>query len=209
MPTRSMAIRRGFSIIEATLAVLLIGTTLVAAMNVSVAASRASANANHHRQAQRLAQILMAEIMAQPASGANNTNAAGGTRLNNYDHVLDYEGLRQQPPTDMQGNALASANWAWGSNVAVRTAETVASRPLDLRMYHVTVFVELPDGGRVSLQALRSTSASLERVPFATTQQTVRVQATLTLRDGSAVHTAPLVRGQRPPEGSQPTVGVR
>lgn len=201
--------RRGFSIIEATLAVLLIGTTLVAALNVSAAAHRTSANANQRRQALRLAHVLMAEIMAQPASGTDSTNATGGVRLNNYDHVVDYEGLRQRPPTDIQGNALATGSWAWGSNVTLRGTESINARTLDLRLYQVTVFVEMPDGSQIFLRGFRSSSARLDRVPVVTGEATTTVPVRVSLPDGTSLRVAPMVRSQRPAEGSKPTMGVR
>lgn len=209
MSKRRATSRSGFSIIEATLATLLIGTTLVAAMNVSAAAHRASADANHRRDALRLAHVLMAEIMAQPASGTDATNAGAGPRLANFDHVLDYVGLRQSPPLDMQDNPLASNRWAWGVDITTRGNETVDTLTLDLRMYQIVVFVELPDGSRVQLTGLRSSSDALQRPPLVNQERTVQVPISITLPDGTTLTSSPMVWSERAPAGSKPTLGVR
>lgn len=200
---------RGFSIVEATLAMLLIGTTLVAAMNVSAAAHRTSANANQRQQAYRLAHVLMAEVMSQPAVGTDGSNASGGARLGNFDHIEDYDGYRQIPPRDSQNNLLVVGAWRWGVDLGTRASETIDSRVLDAGMRTVTVFVELPDGSRVHLRALRSSSARMEQGHKSVTQEIVQVPIEITLGDGSVLYAAPSVQANRPPAGSDPTVGVR
>jgi type II secretory pathway pseudopilin PulG len=201
--------RRGFSIVEATLAMLLIGTTLVAAMNVSAAAHRTSANANQRQQAYRLAQVLMAEVMSQPAVGTDGSNATGGARLGNFDHIEDYDGFNESPPRDALHNPLASASWRWGVTLGSRAPETIDARSLDAGMRTVLVFVELPDGSRVRLRALRSGSSRLERQHKVVSQEIVQVPIEIVLGDGSVLYAAPSVRAKRPPAGSDPTVGVR
>ncbi len=201
--------RRGFSIVEATLAMLLIGTTLVAAMNVSAAAHRTSASANQRQQAYRLAHVLMAEVMSQPAVGTDSTNAAGGARLGNFDHIEDYDGFSERPPRDSQNNPIGSSSWSWGVTLGTRASETIDSRVLDAGVRTVLVFVELPDGSRVRLRALRTSSARMERGHKSVTQEIVQVPIQITLGDGSVLHAAPSVRANRPPAGSNPTVGAR
>lgn len=201
--------RRAFSIVEATLAMLLIGTTLVAAMNVSAAAHRTSANANQRQQAYRLAHVLMAEVMSQPAVGTDSSNATGGARLGNFDHIEDYDGYRQRSPRDCQHNLLASSQWQWGVDLGTRASETIDSRVVDAGMRTVLVFVEMPDGSRVQLRALRNSSARMERGHKSVTQEIVQVPIEITLGDGSVLYAAPSVRANRPPAGSEPTVGVR
>lgn len=188
---------------------LLIGTTLVAAMNVSAAAHRTSADTNQRRQALRLAHVLMAEVMSQPAVGTDGTNAAGGQRLGNFDHIEDYDGFSERPPKDAQNSPLASSSWSWGVNLGTRASETIDSRVLDAGMRTVTVFVELPDGSRVHLRALRTTSARMEKGHKSVTQEIVQVPIEVTLQDGSTLYAAPSVRANRPPAGSAPTVGAR
>lgn len=201
--------RKGFSIIEATLAVILIGTAMVAALNVTAAASRTSASATERRMAERLAHSLMSEIMTQPASGADATSATSAPRLNNFDHILDYQGFRESPPTTADGTPCAPAGWEWSVAVTPRGTDTIDARTLDLRMYSVTVTVELPDGTTVSTQSLRGNAISVERVPVVDHARIVQVPVSITLPDGNVLRAAPQPMSARPPEGGRRTVTVR
>ncbi len=201
--------RRGFSIIEATLAVLLVGGAMVAAMNVAATANRASGAATQRRQAERLAHTLLAEALSMPAAGTDSTSATAAARLNNFDHLLDYQGFRESPPTTINGTACAPASWAWGVTVSARGSETIDARTLNLRMYQVTATVELPDGTTVAVQALRGNSSSLQRVPVADMERTVQVPITIRLPDGGVLHAAPEVASHRAPDSAGTTLGMR
>lgn len=201
--------RRGFSIIEATLAVLLVGGAMVAALNVAATANRASGAATQRRHAERLAHTLLAEALSMPAAGTNGTTPTAGARLNNFDHLLDYQGFRESPPTTINGTACAPATWAWGVTVTSRGSEDVGGRTLNLRMYQVTATVELPDGTTVSVRALRGDSTSLQRAPVADLQLTPQAAISIRLPDGGVLHAAPEVLSQRPPDRASRTTGVR
>lgn len=208
-PPRHPRSNRAFSIVEATLAVVLVGGALVAALNVASAASRTSGAATQRRQAERLAQTLLAEALSMPAAGTDSTNGTGGARLGNFDHLLDYNGFRESPPRTIEGTQCGPTGWAWGATVAARSSETIDARVLDLKMYQITVTVELPDGTTVSAQALRGDSSAVQRVPVATTNQTTRVSITIDMTDGSTLHAAPEVVSQRRADAATATMGVR
>lgn len=200
---------RGFSIIEATLAVLLVGGALVAALNVSAAASRTAAAASDRRTAEQLAHMLMAEVLAQPASGANPSNGASGTRLDVFNHVLDYNGFRESPPTMPDGTACAPAGWAWQVTISARAAEEIDGRMLDLKMLLVTVRVELPDGTYVALRALRARASGVDRASPAATEALLGVPITITMDDGTVRRANPAVRMNRPPDDTEVRKEVR
>lgn len=204
-----MVARRGFTIVESTLAVLVVGGALVAAINVAAVAHRANGAATQRRQAERLAHLLMAEVLMSPASGADGTTALAGPRLNNFDHILDYDGFRESPPTSVQGAALAPAGWAWSVALATRGPEMIDDDMLDLRMRQVSVTVEMPDGTEVSLRALRGNWSALQRTPVVDAERTVSVSLTIELADGADLHVAPMVRGQRVPDDARQNSGVR
>ena len=198
----------GFSIVEATLAVVLVGGALVAALNVAAAASRNNGAATQRRQAEALARSLLAEALAMPATATDSTNAASGTRLGNFDHLLDYDGFRESPPRAIDGTVIGPASWAWTVDVAPRSSETVDSRVLDLKMFQVTATVELPDGTLVRARALRGDSSAAQRVPTAQVEQTTQVAITMQLADGSVLFASPQVLGKRPPDAGDSTLGV-
>lgn len=194
---------------EATLAVVLVGGALVAALNVAATASRSSGAATQRRHAERLAQSLLAEALSMPATETDSTNASTAARLGNFDHLLDYHGFRESPPRAIDGTAIGPTGWAWGVTVASRAAETVASRVLDLKMYQVTATVELPDGTTVSARALRGDSSLVQRVPTANSSQVTQVAIAVELVDGARLFASPQVLANRPPDAAATTLEVR
>lgn len=199
----------GFSIIESTLAVLLIGGALVAALNVTAAASRTAAAASDRRMAEQLAHMLMAEVLAQPASGTNPSNGASGNRIDVFNHVLDYNGFRESPPTMPDGTACAPTDWAWQVDISGRAEEEIDGRMLDLKMLLVTVRVELPDGTQVALRALRARASGVDRASPAATESLVSVPIAITMDDGTVRRANPAVRINRPPDGTEVRKEVR
>ena len=200
---------RGFSIIEATLAVLLAGGALVAAINVSTAAQRVSGQAADRRYAEQLAHMLMAEVLAQPASGTNTTNGPTPMRLGSFDHVLDYDGLNESPPTTADGVQCAPAGWSWAVSITSRPAEDIDGRMLDLRMYLVTVRVRMPDGTQASLQALRGRTDTVERTPIVDTNAIVQVPVELRMANGTVRRAWPTIRASKTPDGAASRSEVR
>ncbi len=209
MRTRYTPIHRGFSIVEATLAVLLIGGTLVAAANVAITASRANGAATQRRQAEQLAHMLLAEALALPAAGIDSTGYNGGARLTDFDHLLDFDGFRESPMRTIDGQVFGPAGWAWGITLAARGSETVDARSLNLRMYQVTSTVELPDGTTITAQALRGNSASAERVPVVNTDDITQVLIEIELSDGTVLHSAPGAGALPPPNAPSRTSVVQ
>ena len=198
---------RGFSIIEATLAVVLVGSALVAALSVAAAASRTAASSSDRRQAMQLAHMLMDEIMAKPASGVNASNASTGRRIDTFTHVLDYDGFRESPPTTPDGQVCGPQGWEWRASVSERPAETFNASTVDLQMYQIAVRVNMPDGTYVLIASLRSRTSLLDRVPTSSIEAVTQVPISIRLNDGSEHYAQPEVRANRPPEGS--TVRVK
>lgn len=196
---------RGFSIVEATLAVLLIGGAMVAAMNVAMTASRANGAATQRRKAEKLAHTLLAEALALPAAGTDSTNATGGARLNNFDHLQDFDGFRESPPMTIDGRACAPTGWAWEIALAARGTDTIDAQSLDLRMTRITATVELPDGTTVSVQGLRGDSTAVERVPVVDGQDIIQTLISIQLSDGASLYAAPETGTVRPPNSVQRT----
>ncbi|MGD1916532.1 MAG: hypothetical protein ACFCBV_10135 [Phycisphaerales bacterium] len=194
--------RRGFSIIEATLAVVLVGTALVASLNVAAAASRTSATSSDRRQALQLAHMLMDEIMAQPASGTTTSNGSTGNRIDTFTHVTDYDGFRESPPTTANGEICGPDGWEWRASVSERPAESFDSRTVDFQMYQIAVRVVMPDGTEVVLASLRSRTNMLDRAPTSTVESVTQVPISMRLGDGTKHFAQPEVRANRPPEGA-------
>ncbi len=118
------ATRRGFSLIEAVIAMVLVSVMLTAALQ-TVAASRSSMSATAERaRAAALAERLMTEILALPyedpqspgGMGLESGEAGVGRVL--LDDVDDYHGLSESPPRDASGVELLDASGSrWSVSV--------------------------------------------------------------------------------------------
>ena len=113
-----LADRRGFSLIETVVSIVIVGGLFVAAMN-TVGASRTRQSKNAQRQrALLLGQDLMAEILqhgywdpaAQAGMGPDALEAVPGNR-SRFDDVDDYHGWSASPPQHNDGSAI---DWADG-----------------------------------------------------------------------------------------------
>jgi len=109
--------RRGFSLIEAVVSMVIVGGLFVVAMN-TVGASRTRQLANAQRRtALLLAEDLMAEILQRPYADPDQMQANGpetgestGNRMG-FDDVDDYFGWSASPPEYRDGTAIP---WADG-----------------------------------------------------------------------------------------------
>lgn len=120
---------RAFSMIETTVCILIVGITLVAALNTLGASVSGQSKTNDRSVGQLLAQALMSEILQQayvepvdtPAFGRESGESASSRA--NYDDVDDYDGYTESPPQMKDGTILTeyagwqrtvSVNWASG-----------------------------------------------------------------------------------------------
>ena len=109
--------RRGFTLVEAAIASVLVGGLLVTAMNLLGASRLTQARYADREFALVLADDLLQEILAQPYADPEDDTRLGiglnvgetlslRLELNDAD---DYDGYRDEPPVDGQGNAIAGA----------------------------------------------------------------------------------------------------
>jgi MSHA pilin protein MshD len=205
--------RRGLTLIEAAISVILVATLLVGAVGVmgSVARARQLQNARSRRIA--LAQALMAEIVQAhyvdpDVSGNFGTEFGewGGTRTD-FDDVDDYDGWSASPPEAKGGTALTGYE-GWTRQVAVhyvRSAppdDTVAG---DLGLKRITVSVTDDLGKKTTLVSLRSANGAFELAPeaAATVVTWVGVELQIGDEDATRINSA-AVRLNYPTDGSGP-----
>ncbi|HUU93283.1 MAG TPA: prepilin-type N-terminal cleavage/methylation domain-containing protein [Phycisphaerae bacterium] len=117
--------RRGFSLIEATMAMLLVAILLVAALSTLSAATTTSRISAERATGLLLAQDLMAEITcaayvepAQAPSFGPEGGEADGTR-SAFDDVDDYHNWDASPPERRDGTAIPDRT-TWRRSVQVR-----------------------------------------------------------------------------------------
>jgi type II secretory pathway pseudopilin PulG len=118
--TNPIRARRGFTLIEATVAItitVLAGSAILLGINSAIGTST---DMVRQQIAQGMAQQLTDEIMgamyAQPGSGAHQTSMSannwelGGTGRERYNDIDDFHGYQSQPPTDLYGTSLGTEN---------------------------------------------------------------------------------------------------
>ena len=111
--------RRGFSLVEVAVSLLLVGFLLVVSLNSAGTSYRDQYRISERVTAQFLANGLIWEILAQDYMEPGLTSSAlgresgesGGARTN-YDDVDDYDGWATSPPQNKDGTAMAGyAGW--------------------------------------------------------------------------------------------------
>ncbi len=155
---------RGFTIIEATFCVLLVGVTLAAALQASAAANLTQFNASQKATARFLAQGLMSEILtlnyqdpgAAPIFGREGLELL--TSRANYNDVDDYVVYTEMPPTDRDGNVIPNlANWSRSVAVVwVTTANVSTVSATETGLKRITVTAKFKGNPVITLTALKS-----------------------------------------------------
>lgn len=163
MTTRSNH-RQAFTLIEATISIILVGLVLVGALNTVGASQTAQKNGGDRLLAVTLADDLMREVLNPPPAA---TVAAGGTRQS-FTGYADYSGWTSTPPVDRDGIEVPGAN---GMNRTVAIALT-SSTALDTPTTDgniIRVIVTVSRGGRelatLRCYVARETLASARQLP--------------------------------------------
>lgn len=181
----SCSFRRAFTLLEATLSIVIVAVMLCAAMSLISAYGRTRSSRQDLGRAMLLAQQLMSEIVqcsyADPTTGSTTFGPESGETRANYNDVDDYNGLNESPPATRSGTLIPGyAGWSRSVQVSYvdpATPTTVVST--DKGVKRIVVTVKSPTGKVQTLTALRSTSGVYEHVPSTQTTYTSWVGVTL------------------------------
>lgn len=150
---RPAAPRRGFTLPEALLAIVVVGVGLAGLLVVFSTISRSSANPVLRQQMTAIAQELLEEIQLKPYAAAANAAAAGCAR-DTYNDIADYDGLARTGICTIDGVAIdALAGYAVSVSVANGTLAGVSAVKL------ITVTVS-QGGDSLALSGWRTDYAS-------------------------------------------------
>jgi MSHA pilin protein MshD len=121
-PCRAPRRIAGFSLVEATFSIVIVGVMLVAALQTAAAARVLTQRSADRSRAALLAQELMSEILQQPYEDATAGRGSFGPEAGEsgpgnrslFDDVDDYHGWSESPPRDRNGSAIGdAADWRW------------------------------------------------------------------------------------------------
>jgi Tfp pilus assembly protein PilV len=156
---------RGFSLVEAVMASLIVGVLAVAALQtVGAAVSSRRSNAAM-RKGDLLARALLDEIMQTRYAEPCDTPAWGresgelsGSRVT-WDDVDDYDGLVEPALTAKDGAAIPAVS-GWQRTVTVKRLQasnlSIIAALVDTGLKQITVTARSPDGVTTTMVALRS-----------------------------------------------------
>jgi len=110
--------RPSLTLVEMVISTLIVSIMLVAALNAVGAARLNECRLAEHQRALLLAQALMAEILCQPYSAADEAGdvigsadaAAAVTNRTGFNSVGDYNGWRASPPQNRDGSIIPNCD---------------------------------------------------------------------------------------------------
>ena len=150
---------RGFTLVEAILAIVIVGISLASVMAVFVVTTQHSADPMAQEQAQLIAESYLDEILLKKFYDPDTSNvcpAAAETRAN-FDNVCDYNGI-SEAPKDQYGSAIAGLS-AFNVTVSV-THSGVTLGSIDnasvIRVLRVDVTVTGPGNTSIALSGYRT-----------------------------------------------------
>jgi type II secretory pathway pseudopilin PulG len=197
---------RGFTLVEATLSVVLASVLILSSMYTFGAIGKTRKAALSHQIASGLANQLMAEIVACCYTNPGGSNVFGpesneitGNR-SLFDDVDDYNNRTETPPQTKGGTAMSNlTGWTRSVVVAYINPATMAASGTDLGLKQITVTVTDPTGAKTTLVALRSSNGCFDQKPSQATtyvswvgvQLQVGSDATTTVYSGASIPCVP------------------
>lgn len=181
--------RRGLSLVEITISMLVVGVMLVAALDVLGAVFRSQKLNAARLTGPSLARELMGEILSSPyedpevpsGSLGRESGESGGDRAD-FDDVDDYNGWDNSPQTKDGVQYPGYENWEEQVSVIwVQASNLDTALSGDQGLKKITLTVTDPDGKTTTLVALRSKKGSLEQLPAVDTDAITWMGAQLQL----------------------------
>ncbi len=157
---------RGFTLIEATIAIVIVSVMLVTSLHTFGSLARGRQIVAERYSAAGLASQLISEIVLNSYDEPNETFAfgpeaseTGGTRVN-FDDVDDYHGWTASPPQENDGTAISGLT-DWQRSVTVQYVSATdpnTASGTDQGLKQITVTVTHPDGPLASMTCLQTSS---------------------------------------------------
>lgn len=166
MSLRTPSRPRGFSLVEATVSIVIVGIMLTAALNTVGASKMSLLGMSDRARGAMLAQDLMSEILQQAYEEPDDTvsfgresGESGGSRAG-YDDVDDYHNWSTKPPQNKDGTAIPDLD-GWKRIVSVLQvdpADLPQSAFTDTGVKQITVTVKHHRATVATLIAVRTSA---------------------------------------------------
>ena len=184
VPQRT-ASRAGMTLVEAVIAVLVVGLMLVAALSALGSSARTRRRRAERCLGPHLARALMAEVLQAHYREPDGAAELGPEAPEDdacraaWDDVDDYHGWSACPPQSSDGTPIDHAA-GWTRSVAVeyvRPSDPTDASASDLGLKRITVTAVGPTGLQTTIVALRSQASLYEQRPSTATTYVTRVGA--------------------------------
>lgn len=167
--------RAGFTLVEAAVSTVIVGTMVAAAVSVVGTAARGTQGERTIRQGQSLARAMMSEVLStafsdpQGGSGCGPDSGESTSDRTTLDDVDDFCGISESWPTDHLGREIPWAK-SWTrtvtvSNVTPGAPDTAVADNVLTGLKRVTVKVASPDGRVATMSALKSSANLIDSRP--------------------------------------------
>ncbi len=158
--------QRGFTLVEATISVFVVGVLTCAALAALGTASTTKLKQTHYAKAYACATVFMSEILQKPYSDGNAFGPQSGATRATYVDVDDYNGYTQSPPAFINGTAMAGySSYTVSVTVAYLNPATLAVTGSDMGLKRITVTVTDAAGRKTVLVGLRSQYGRCDQIP--------------------------------------------
>ncbi len=198
--------RSGFSLIETTVATVLVSISLVASLNTMAFVLTTTSRDAESQRSNQIAQFLLAEITSRPfADPVNATGSlgleAGETSLRSaWDDCDDYHGWNTSTINDLNGSPVANAN-GWSCSVSVNYCSpnnpNVGSGSATT-LKRINLSLVSPSSRSFTFSSLRCASGTLLKTQAAGTTVLANTEISLTKAGKSLVTSTRLQNQQEP-----------
>lgn len=197
---------RAFSLIETTVATLLVSISLVASLNTMAFVLTTTSRDAEAQRANQIAQFLLAQITSRPfadpenATGTLGTESGDGSLRTTWDDCDDYHGWSTTTITDLGNVPLATAV-GWSCAVSANYCSPTNPNTLSLgatTLKRVNLTLTSPSSRSFTYSSLRCAAGTLLAAQPTGTDVLANVDMVLT-QNGKSLVTSTRVQNQQEP----------
>lgn len=196
----------GFSLIETTVATLLVSLSLVASLNTMAFVLTTTSRDAEAQRSNQIAQFLLAEITSRPfadpinATGTLGTEVGEGSVRAAWDDCDDYQGWSTSSITNLNNAPLANAI-GWSCTVSVNYCNPNNPNVLSLSsttLKRINLTLTSPSSRSFTYSSLRCAAGTLLAAQKAGSNVLANAEIVLT-KDGKSLVTSTRLQNQQEP----------